>query len=485
MTSVGHVVGADQVAQLAGAGELAVGDAARARRGVAVSSGRHHRRRGHRGHRGHVLRPQPGAEVREVVERGEQQPRAEPDVLAHELAGRRDPPPHEGAAVGLGPHRDDAGSRVPAPQPFVFDRHGRCLGDHHRRVRRGATPRIASLSLARSRHARGADPSPRERGLLGCARDEAGSPRSGSARSRHRHRAGRTPRMPEACPRRSVRPGLPGQCDGSDPPTWQVTGTVSGFSTDIVLQRRAGLGRAVRDHRDGGQLPVAAARLVGDRGRRARRQDRRRRHLRRRHGVGHGELAAGVRAAGAGRSSRSRPASGRASRARGSIRCRTAGGRSTRAAASRSARRSPTTGYRTWRCARSPVRCSGGSPASDVTGGDRYHVTAGAGLTVRLPRSLDVTLEGMPLGEQQRGARRHAAPVAPRRRGHRRRRAVGSGGGSRSRHSAPVRSARIAAITRMVPSLLPSTRYRMPATSIARAPGRAARRRWPCGRCRT
>lgn len=36
----------------------------------------------------------------------------------------------------------------------------------------------------------------------------------------------------------------------------------------------------------------------------------------------------------------------------------------------------------------------------DVTGGDRYHVTAGAGLIVRLPRSLDVTLEGMPLGEQ-------------------------------------------------------------------------------------
>ena len=36
----------------------------------------------------------------------------------------------------------------------------------------------------------------------------------------------------------------------------------------------------------------------------------------------------------------------------------------------------------------------------DVTGGDRYHVTAGAGLIVRLPASLDVTLEGMPLGEK-------------------------------------------------------------------------------------
>ena len=36
----------------------------------------------------------------------------------------------------------------------------------------------------------------------------------------------------------------------------------------------------------------------------------------------------------------------------------------------------------------------------DVTGGDRYHVTVGAGLIVRLPRSLDVTAEGMPLGEK-------------------------------------------------------------------------------------
>jgi hypothetical protein len=35
-----------------------------------------------------------------------------------------------------------------------------------------------------------------------------------------------------------------------------------------------------------------------------------------------------------------------------------------------------------------------------VSGNDRYHVTLGAGLIVRLPRSIDVTLEAMPLGEQ-------------------------------------------------------------------------------------
>jgi hypothetical protein len=37
---------------------------------------------------------------------------------------------------------------------------------------------------------------------------------------------------------------------------------------------------------------------------------------------------------------------------------------------------------------------------ASVTGSDRYHVTAGAGLTLRLPARLDVTLEAMPLGEQ-------------------------------------------------------------------------------------
>jgi hypothetical protein len=35
-----------------------------------------------------------------------------------------------------------------------------------------------------------------------------------------------------------------------------------------------------------------------------------------------------------------------------------------------------------------------------VVGSDRYHITAGLGLTVRLPGRVDVTLEGMPLGEQ-------------------------------------------------------------------------------------
>jgi len=35
-----------------------------------------------------------------------------------------------------------------------------------------------------------------------------------------------------------------------------------------------------------------------------------------------------------------------------------------------------------------------------VLGGDRYHVSVGAGAIVRLPGRLDVFVEGMPLGEQ-------------------------------------------------------------------------------------
>jgi hypothetical protein len=35
-----------------------------------------------------------------------------------------------------------------------------------------------------------------------------------------------------------------------------------------------------------------------------------------------------------------------------------------------------------------------------VVGSDRYHITAGVGVIVRLPGRVDVTLEGMPLGER-------------------------------------------------------------------------------------
>ena len=38
--------------------------------------------------------------------------------------------------------------------------------------------------------------------------------------------------------------------------------------------------------------------------------------------------------------------------------------------------------------------------AASTTGTDRYHVTAGLGLTLRLPARVDLTVEVMPLGEQ-------------------------------------------------------------------------------------
>ena len=37
---------------------------------------------------------------------------------------------------------------------------------------------------------------------------------------------------------------------------------------------------------------------------------------------------------------------------------------------------------------------------ASATGSDRYHVTTGLGVTLRLPARLDLTLEAMPLGEQ-------------------------------------------------------------------------------------
>lgn len=37
---------------------------------------------------------------------------------------------------------------------------------------------------------------------------------------------------------------------------------------------------------------------------------------------------------------------------------------------------------------------------ADVTGTDRYHFTVGAGLTMRLPRQIDLSVEVMPVGEQ-------------------------------------------------------------------------------------
>jgi hypothetical protein len=98
----------DHEAQRAGAIELAVRDAAGAIAGAVAA--------------GAVAAVQLGAEVREVLERGEHEPRPEAHLLAHERAAAGRAAPHERATVGLRPHRDDAGRRVPAPQPLVLAR---------------------------------------------------------------------------------------------------------------------------------------------------------------------------------------------------------------------------------------------------------------------------------------------------------------------------------------------------------------------------
>ena len=94
-----ELVRADDEAQGARPGELAVGDA---RAGVALGA-------------------EPVAEVLEIVEAIEDEPRPEPDLVAHELAAGGDASPHRRAAIAIRPHRDDARRRVPAREELVLD----------------------------------------------------------------------------------------------------------------------------------------------------------------------------------------------------------------------------------------------------------------------------------------------------------------------------------------------------------------------------
>ena len=64
------------------------------------------------------------SEVDQIVEAVEQDPGTKAVVLSHERAGRGHAAPRHRASVRLGPHRDNAGRVVPAPEPFVFA--GRC-----------------------------------------------------------------------------------------------------------------------------------------------------------------------------------------------------------------------------------------------------------------------------------------------------------------------------------------------------------------------
>jgi hypothetical protein len=203
---------------------------------------------------------------------------------------------------------------------------------------------------------------------------------------------------------------LPAECDGSDPPTWQVTGSISGFSTQIDFDSRTRLKveqlatTATLGHFGSPRLGWSASAggiLAG-------RIDGR--------DVAGGATLGGTLSwlpiyehatrpfvaftASLGVAVARAPADdGMATRwwafdLRGGVTVgKTLAGRWVPYVSARGFG-----GPVLWRHA-----------GEGVVGGDRYHVTVGAGLIVRLPRSFDVTLEAMPLGEQSAalGVTRH------------------------------------------------------------------------------
>jgi hypothetical protein len=197
---------------------------------------------------------------------------------------------------------------------------------------------------------------------------------------------------------------LPAQCDGSEPPTWQVTGSVSGFSTQIVF--------------DGVRVPVeqlAATATVGHFGSprlgwsvsaggivAGRVEDR---------DVSGGGTVSGTLSWLPVYESATRPfVAMTASLGAAFVRALADDGMQHSWSAF-DARGGVTVGKtlaRRW-VPYASARGFGGPvfwhhAGADVTGGDRYHVTVGAGLIVRLPRTVDVTVEVMPLGERSAAA---------------------------------------------------------------------------------
>ena len=193
--------------------------------------------------------------------------------------------------------------------------------------------------------------------------------------------------------------GLPGQCDGSEPPTWQVSGTVSGFSTDIVFNGTRVAVQQLATTASVGNFPsprlgwsITAGGVLGGK-------------------IGDADISSGATASG---TVSWLPVYERPSRPFVAVTASLGVGFA-RAPVDQmahswwafDARGGVVIGktladhwvpYLAARAFGGPVfwRIAG----ADVTGSDRFHVTVGAGLTVRLPRSLDLTAEGMPLGER-------------------------------------------------------------------------------------
>ena len=193
---------------------------------------------------------------------------------------------------------------------------------------------------------------------------------------------------------------MPAECDGSDPPTWQVTGAVSGFSTEIVFNDMRIPVEQLATTATLGHFPTARLGWSVTAG-----------------GVLAGQID-GRDVSGGGTVAGTvswLPVYEGARRPFLAV-TGTLGTAFVRAPADDAmthswwafdARVGVTVGktfagrwvpYASLRGFGGPVFWQ--RAGEGITGGDRYHVTAGAGLIVRLPGSLDLTVEGMPLGER-------------------------------------------------------------------------------------
>jgi hypothetical protein len=64
----------------------------------------------------------------EIVEAIEKNPRTKLVFFAHELACRREAPPHCRSSIGKSPHGDYSRCRIPSPEPFVLICRARHVG---------------------------------------------------------------------------------------------------------------------------------------------------------------------------------------------------------------------------------------------------------------------------------------------------------------------------------------------------------------------
>jgi hypothetical protein len=80
---------------------------------------------------GAVIGPEPGSEVAQVVETVEQKPGSEALLLAHEHTGAWYAAPDHDSSVRFRVNGDDARGRIPAPEPFVADRHRETVRMRH------------------------------------------------------------------------------------------------------------------------------------------------------------------------------------------------------------------------------------------------------------------------------------------------------------------------------------------------------------------